>query len=378
MDNPTPSTPVTPPKRRWCLVIFINLLVIVCLLEIGLRIIIGDALPPRFFEPSPKFGHFHVAGRSGVQKTDEYASDVVINDKGLRDDDVPYTKPDDEIRILVVGDSFTEGLQVEQAETFANLLEAQCSAATGTAVTVINGGVSRFGTDNVLLFVEGEGLRYQPDVVIYAFYPNDVTDVLENDYFRLRDGVLEAQTIPESNWENWRGRFYDWSYVYRMGLVVYLKAQQQQDNTLIDTDWGLILPIYRAELQPREVGAWQIEAALLERLNQSVQAAGSRLVVVALPEIFQTEDAQWAEVATADETLRRDAPQQQLAAIMPPDVGYLDLLPDLQRTAQTTDYYYDGDGHFNPAGHQFTAQAIAQYLSAQGWVDCGVGSPSAD
>ncbi|MBZ0316612.1 MAG: SGNH/GDSL hydrolase family protein [Anaerolineae bacterium] len=367
MDNPTPP----PPKRRWCLVIVVNVLVIVCLLEIGLRLLIGNALPPRFFEPSEKFGHFHVPGRSGVQKTDEYESDVVINDKGLRDDDVPYAKPDGEVRILVVGDSFVEGLQVEQDETFANQLEAQCSAAGGTTVTVINGGVSRFGTDNVVLFVEGEGLRYQPDIVIYAFYPNDVTDVLENDLFRLRDGELQAQPIHISNWEIWRGRLYDWSYVYRMGLVAYLKIQQQQDDTLIDTDWGLILPIYRAELHAREEGAWQIEQALLARLEQSVQAAGSRLMVVALPEIFQAEDAAWAKVESADEVLVRDAPQQRMATIMPPDAGYLDLLPDLQAAAQTTDYYYDGDGHFNPAGHQFTAQAIADYLTMQGWVDCG-------
>lgn len=46
-----------PPKRRWCLVIVVNVLVIVCLLEIGLRLLIGNALPPRFFEPSEKFGH---------------------------------------------------------------------------------------------------------------------------------------------------------------------------------------------------------------------------------------------------------------------------------------------------------------------------------
>jgi len=326
----------------------------VLLLEALLRVALGGAFPPRFFEPHPQLGHFHRAGASGWQRTAEYETFVQINAQGLRDDPLPYAKPQGAFRILLLGDSFVEGLQVGQHETFAALLEKRLG------VTVINAGVSRYGTAHSLLYLRHEGQRYQPDLVVYALYPNDITDNLESGLFGWQGGRLVQRPMRVSAWEKVRAFLYDYSFVYRAGLVVSIIAQQRRDPTLISTEAGLVLPIYRAELHPREEEAWALTTALL----QAMQAAAGEapLVVVYLPEALQTRDDLWAKVArTPGETLRRDAPNQRLAASLPPGVGWVDLSAGF-RQAQSANLYYTVDGHFTPAGHALAADLLAPAL----------------
>lgn len=334
-----------------------SFLFVVVLLEIGLRVTVGRVFPPRFFEPHPDFGHFHRPNVEGWQRTSEYESYVSINKKGLRDRDFPYEKPEGTYRILVLGDSFTEGLQVESEETFPKQLECLLNEQTETPVEVINAGVSHYGTDRVLLFLENEGLKYHPDLIIYAFYANDITDNVESGLFSLENGRLVRHPVQQSEWEQVRGFLYDTSYIYRVALAAYLSLRQQTDPTLIKTEWGLVLPIYRAALHPREVAAWELSTALLNRL-----AENPNVMVVYLPEIFQTEDRLWAKVENSQESLVRDAPNMKLADIMPANLTFIDLSPEFREVGQEAHLYYTSDGHFNAAGHALTARLLAPVI----------------
>lgn len=345
--------------RRWGLFLLVNLIVIAVILEIGLRITLKDTFPPRFFEPHPTFGHFHRPNVEGTQVTDEYESYVKINSKGLRDEETPYEKPEGVFRILVIGDSFTEGLQVEQSETFPEQLEDILNETAPIPVEVINAGVSRYGTDNALLFLENEGLKYQPDLVIYAAYTNDLTDNLENELFVLRNGALIPQDIEVSWTEDARGVLYDTSYIYRIIYSSYLLIQQQNDETLIETDWGLVLPVYRATPQPREITALNVTGLLLKRMALSTQQANADLMVVYLPEAIQTETNLWTKVVSVNEPLSRDAPNSMFARVKPENAEFLDLSLPFRKYGHTTHFYYETDGHFNPAGHRLAAELIA-------------------
>jgi lysophospholipase L1-like esterase len=342
--------------RRGCGFLLLNVLVIALILEIGFRIAFRDFFPPRLFEPHAQFGHFHRPNVEGIQRTAEYESHIKINSRGLRDQEYPYEKPEGVFRVLVMGDSFVEGLQVEAEDTFPKVLETRLAQSSPLPVEVINAGVSRYGTSEAVLFFEAEGINYQPDLVIYALYPNDITDNIASDLFRLEDGELIRQPIQIDPMERVRGFFYDTSYLYRVGLSIVLKLQQQQDETLIETGWGLVLPIYRADLQPREQDAWALEAALLTQLRND--AGEIPVMVVYLPEQFQTEDVLWEQVRRSDEVLDRDAPNHQLAAIIPAGVTFLDLSEEFRQRGQGAALYYDVDGHFNEAGHALAAQLL--------------------
>ena len=52
----------------------------------------------------------------------EYSTFITINGKGIRGQEYDYAKNDDTFRILVLGDSFTAALQVNEAGAFYNPL----------------------------------------------------------------------------------------------------------------------------------------------------------------------------------------------------------------------------------------------------------------
>ena len=142
---------------------------------------------------------------------------ISTNSLGLRDREIPHARTSAG-RILVLGDSFTAGLQVELDEVVAKRVERALNAPDppGTRVEVVNAGVSAWGTDNALLYFLHEGWRYRPDVVVLMF--NTGNDILENErplltsigtypdkqYYRLVDGTDVEAMDPGSNWrERW-------------------------------------------------------------------------------------------------------------------------------------------------------------------------------
>ena len=88
---------------------------------------------------------------------------------------------------------------MRQDSTFSAVLERYLNNNKIRA-EVINAGVSRFGTAEELVFLEEEGFKYHPDVVVLGFFANDFEDNLKAGLFEL-DGQgclvkLKHQHIP--------------------------------------------------------------------------------------------------------------------------------------------------------------------------------------
>lgn len=355
--------------RRWGIIAFVNIIVVIVLMEVGLRTVAPCLAPPPVYEPHPIYGHFHILGSRGTNCSLEFTVAVNINERGLRaDDSLGYAKPPGIQRVLVIGDSFTEGFGVEAEDAYAAQLEALLNA-DGTSVQVINGGVAGYGTAHALRFLMHEGLQYQPDLVIYGFYPNDVSDSAGSNLFSLTaDGALNPLPISISDDYQISSFLNNNFYTYR-ALNRALKFLGRQSG-LIERPRELSWPIYRAALEEDEIQAWALTAALLQEMQRVVSAAGARLLVVGLPEIFQVLDTRWEEVtAGSAEPLRRDAPGIALAERIPPGVDYLDLLPVFQSYTDRSALYYPLDTHFTPDGHKLVAERIADRIRSDGLLD---------
>jgi hypothetical protein len=101
------------------------------------------------------------------------------NNLGLRrDDDVTEAKPTGVRRVLVLGDSHTDGC-VDNAESFSARLEARLRAASSTRIEVLNAGVLTYSPTQELFWFRTRGIGLQPDLVILVFYPgNDAADMV--------------------------------------------------------------------------------------------------------------------------------------------------------------------------------------------------------
>lgn len=98
------------------------------------------------------------------------------NSKGFRGkNEYPYSKNQDKVRILVLGDSYTFGDEVSDNETYSYYLQEMIPNAE-----VINLGVHGYGHDQMLILLKDEGIKYEPDIIILGFVLGDMSRNLLN------------------------------------------------------------------------------------------------------------------------------------------------------------------------------------------------------
>jgi len=125
---------------------------------------------------------------------------VTVNAAGYRDDDFPRAKPAGEYRVLALGDSFTFALGVRFEDLWVQQLELALGARVGPerSAQVVNAAVAGYNTRQELIVLESDGWSLDPDLVVVAFYWNDLVG---ND-----EPIPDLQTTPrianaELTWE---------------------------------------------------------------------------------------------------------------------------------------------------------------------------------
>lgn len=120
------------------------------------------------------------------------------NSLGLRDSEHSPDTPAGTYRILLLGDSMSMAEGVEIEEIYLKQFESLANSACGDLLKIetINGAIRGYGNDQQVVLYERLGARFQPDLVILAFYEgNDFDDNRRGGIFRL-DGDSLVRTIP--------------------------------------------------------------------------------------------------------------------------------------------------------------------------------------
>ncbi len=108
-------------------------------------------------------------GASGRQKhpSGEYDVSYQISSQGLRDREHSVHKPASVYRILMLGDSFTEGYGVELEQTVAKILERRLnSSVSNRKYEVINAGIAGYSTILEYLLLTKRLTKLDSDLVI--------------------------------------------------------------------------------------------------------------------------------------------------------------------------------------------------------------------
>src|SRR5215212_8124478 len=132
----------------------LGMLVPILVLEMVLAsagpILPGDYQTAAFTVSTATSGLQNRPNAAGYKHTSEFSVHVQVNSKGLRGPEVDYQKSPGTFRTLVLGDSFTFGLQVEEDDTFVTHLGSRLEQTTGadTVFETINGGADGWTTVN--------------------------------------------------------------------------------------------------------------------------------------------------------------------------------------------------------------------------------------
>ena len=137
-------------------------------------------------------------------KEDDLMFHIRINSGGWRGPLIsPIPRPG-EFRVLCMGDSITMGLGVNDEETFPFQLERFLrQARPGRDITVINGGVYGYSSQQGINLLQKRFLAFRPRVVIWAYGWNDSsTDI----FIRQRDAKLIPSAPGGPTPATWRDR----------------------------------------------------------------------------------------------------------------------------------------------------------------------------
>lgn len=230
-------------------------------------------------------GWCHVPGVSFVRggETGEFVTHVRYNSQGLRDYEYPIEKPTGTRRVLIFGDSFAEGLEVELEDLHAKRLERLLTERfPNHKVQVLNFGVTAYDTAQEWWYFRTEGVRCQPDLVIVIW-----TGEAGSPFVELRNG---RPVFVEPRFSR--------AEVWRRNVKTFLKLQFHTVSFLFD--WlgaNRSLHQFQEGLARRPIGVnqyhisdgtlpsrpfspeWEAQLAIFEDFLRVAQAHGARLVV---------------------------------------------------------------------------------------------------
>jgi len=388
-----------PATKKELLLSMVLFLAIPALCELGLRLVHYSA-EPQLYCPDRQLGWKLRARAEGVV-SNENRQHVRINAQGFRDVERSYPKAKTTVRIAVLGNSWTEALQVPQENTYCAVLERRLTGSScfgGAQVEVLNFGVAGYSTAQELLLLQQEVWKYHPDVVLLSLYPardiannvqelNNAVNPEQSPYLVFQDGKLvlddsfrhstalqpQAMALQTMRYNlEQHVRLLQAIGELQRDAKVRIAMAAMKDKAQHAGVENLEYSIYAPPVDPAMDKAWHVTEALLLAMRDEVQAHGAqfRLIIQAtrpqvLPEMEKREallrQLGVNDLAYANRRIRDFGTREGIAVI--------DLAPALSSYALTNHVYLNGfnqtnfgAGHWNETGHRVAAEAIAAGL----------------
>lgn len=397
----------------------VSLTATVVLLELGLHLIDVPRVKTNhqrlFVEYDEQRGWRNIPNAAGDYKNVEYTVHLQYNARGIRGPERPYAKPPGTYRIVVLGDSYIDGYSVAREDRVTEQLERLLNTAqSARSVEVIALGTAGYSTDQELLWLESEGLRYEPDLVVLMFYFNDIWYNAQSQYWRgakplfVLDGeMLRVTNIPVprlgknsqthkngaraavsqsfvtkvKTWGRTHSKLYalsvqalhntPWLYgaAIRAGLTSPPPEEEMVEGAIAPLPQELT--VYQKNLTPEVTHAWHLTSALLRHMHQVVEAANAQFVAFHIPFRATLYSADWEALraryglAVADWDLQQVA-RQFLASCRAP-VQCIEPTARFKEQAEIQQQkgerlYYQYDNHWNANGHALAAEILADYV----------------
>lgn len=306
--------------------------------------------------------------------TQEFRVRYKINEWGYRDKaGRKLEKPKDKTRILLLGDSYTEGFGVEMDETYASLLEKK-----ETDWEIWN--TARLGSSPLFYVYQLREVlpKLKPDLVIVQLFDNDLN---ENNFRRAvyKDngelGPIPDSLRPTESWKNLLPRLTLYSAYKRLRRKMKGKALHRlfvkpghsipkeslvyTGPSALDEEFSFYDPKALKEWKER----FQLQEVLVRQLIKEFRSLtpDSKLLILYVPHILAFELSVSAQMSD----LNKVNPHVRLITkickeLKVPFANSTEFfLPD------APDYYYPQDLHWNAKGHQRAAERLHPIILKQ-------------
>lgn len=384
------------PLRKKLVLLAASIVVALIVVEVALRVSgFNDQV---FTRPDPVLGYSLIPGLTQRQSLEGDAL-IEINEYGFRGSPYPKTKGPGVFRIVVLGDSLTEGRQVGEDETYSAILErklASCGGLSRSTVEVLNFGVAGYSTAQELLTYRHRARQWSPDLVVLMVYAqNDIDDNTvgarnrHQPYFELDDGelVLNTDFLSSSSFRRRSSalaRGYESAKrtlrilhlggaalrVYRHFMAPKPLTPAGEGPMFIDPDGTFAPPTEEAAIK-----GWALLERLVVELDREVRADGAVLVLANAPTAHGVHpDAGYREQVEdfygvpnldyAEERLHTLAGRHGIPFVPLSET----MRGEADRTGECLSGYLNAVpcyGHWNQLGHRIVAAEIARVVCSR-------------
>jgi hypothetical protein len=352
-------------------------------LELVVRFIEPREVLREFFETSdPILHHRLIPGARARQKTTEFDAAYEINSLGLRGPEISRVKPAGTKRLLILGDSFTEGVGVNGNETYASRLQVLLDESRlPSRWQVINAGVASYSPLLEYVYLKHSGLALQPDLVMLALDLSDVFDDVQYERLAEIDATMAPIAVradPERGRASWPvERLLDLKDLVKTHTRTYNFVRRQIAGNIeagrnrADTSGDVRFDKYamlREDRGPASDREWTRTYEHVLRIRDTLKARGIDFWISVYPYGLQVSPREWASGRQfwgfKEGVVLSTRPQQLVAAFgRTHRVPVVDMSDDFRKASETVfPLYYDGDGHWRAAGHRVAAAALHRAL----------------
>ena len=257
------------------------------------------------------------------------------NTRGIRGkDEYQYGRPQNTIRILVLGDSFTFGEDVSDNQTFPAYLQQMLPHSE-----VVNFGVHGYGHDQMLIYLQEEGVKYSPDIVILGFIYGDMRRNLTyfRDYakpeFELVGKELKLTHVPVPSPESfldgevYRSKFHDLLTILYYRLMLHSGKEKERME--------------------------RITTAIFDEMIKTIKDIGAIPVFAYLPYNEELENTD-EKITDRERFLFRYCTARNIYC--------LSVRPYFSASARRG-VFFKKSGHWDSKGNMIAAEGIQAYLS---------------
>lgn len=284
---------------------------------------------------------------------------VEINSIGFHDSDHDVNIEDIGLRVVAIGNSFTAALEVETSKTWTQILQRELRATGHPTIEVVNLGLDGTGTDVHLDILKQYLPVFKPDLVILAFYENDIDDVSKGHRFRecYEEYVLVFQDEEQrtklraivdahkpSAFSEW---LFNNFYLFRLATYLDREGVLLRSNTLALSRFGITVD--KEAVYPAYIDY------VFQQFNALSKQHNFKFIVI--PVI--TKDNPTGSL----DTLRHNVSELTLAQLNIVDVSPIVHNLLIEDSKPYNELFWRYDGHFNTYGNYIFGLAVSEVIN---------------
>ncbi|MBS0220194.1 MAG: hypothetical protein JSR91_05570 [Proteobacteria bacterium] len=295
-------------------------------------------------------------------------------------------------KILVLGDSYTFGVYVNDSETYPAVLDSLVGKANHHYQVVNAGYTDGFETDQQYVWLKHNIAALHPRIIILGiFLANDITGIDPTAWADIDQDGLPTKWLSDDLYVTEAGfiknrkkgyttvgaeSIYSIPVLRESHLAIVagkawdrIKNWAEPSDPIFSTDelFDHIFGHYTDKFLKKEA----IFLKLLGAMNRLARANGSEFMVALLPMNVMVEKGKYDPSTTfGAHTLPAKFQKADsvyytrlVKLLQPMGIPAIDIESAMKRSTQGPFFPANGEVHFNPKGHQFTAERIFAFLN---------------